>query len=72
MAMGVVPAHTCYFMCYENLKIYFGFKNDEFDFKTTVMIGASTTFAHDAFISPSDGKSLMDDKFSDKAETLAL
>ncbi len=56
MAMGVVPAHTCYFLCYEKLKVFFGFKNDEFDFQSTLMIGALTTFAHDAFIAPSDGK----------------
>ena len=56
MALGVAPAHACYFMCYENLKIYFGYKNDEFEFKTTMVIGACTTFAHDAFVAPSDGK----------------
>jgi len=56
MALGVAPAHACYFTCYENLKIYFGYKNDEFDYKTTIVIGACTTFAHDAFVAPSDGK----------------
>lgn len=56
MAIGVIPAHTCYFICYENLKLFFGYKNDEFEFYTTALIGASTTFAHDLFIAPSDGK----------------
>ena len=56
MASGCVPAHTSYFYCYERLKTYWGFSNDEFDYKTTLCIGATTTFAHDFFIAPSDGK----------------
>lgn len=57
MALGCIPSHTSYFLAYENLKLYFGFNNEEFDFKTTLLIGATTTFAHDFCITPSDGKS---------------
>jgi hypothetical protein len=72
MAIGVVPAHTCYFLCYENLKLYFNFNNEEFNYKETLIIGATTTFAHDAFIAPSDGKTLLLTCCSDKAKALAL
>jgi len=54
MAMGCVPAHACYFTAYEHLKVYFNFKNQHFDFLSTLMIGASTTFIHDFFITPAD------------------
>lgn len=54
MASGCVPAHTSYFLAYEKLKIYWGYQNDEFNFGTTLCIGASTTFVHDFFIAPSD------------------
>ena len=56
MAIGCIPSHTSYFLAYENLKLLFGYNNEEFDFKTTLLIGATTTFAHDFFITPSDGK----------------
>ena len=57
MALGCIPSHTSYFLAYENLKLYFGFNNEEFNVKTTLLIGATTTFAHDFFITPSDGNS---------------
>jgi hypothetical protein len=54
MALGCIPSHTSYFMAYEKLKIFFEFNNEEFDLKSTLCIGATTTFAHDFFITPSD------------------
>lgn len=54
MALGCIPSHSCYFLAYENLKVYFGFNNEEFDLKTTLCIGATTTFVHDFWITPSD------------------
>ena len=56
MALGCIPSHTSYFLAYENLKLFFGYENEDFDLKTTLLIGATTTFAHDFFITPSDGK----------------
>ena len=56
MASGCVPAHASYFLAYENLKIYFGVDNTAFTIKQTAFIGSFTTFAHDFFIAPSDGK----------------
>ena len=56
MALGCIPSHASYFLTYEKLKIYFGVNNEEFDYKSTLCIGASTTFVHDFFITPSDGK----------------
>jgi hypothetical protein len=41
---------------YETLKRFFSVKNEEYEFLSTAMIGASTTLAHDFFIAPSDGK----------------
>ena len=57
MASGCIPAHTSYFFAYEKLKLYWAFDNEDFDFKKTLCIGATTTFVHDFFIAPSDGKS---------------
>lgn len=54
IATGCVPAHGAYFLCYEKLKLFWGFDNEQFDFKKTMCIGATTTFAHDFFIAPSD------------------
>jgi hypothetical protein len=54
MASGCVPAHACYFTAYEHLKLYFKFNNQHFDLASTAMIGASTTFIHDFFITPAD------------------
>jgi len=57
MASGCIPAHTSYFFAYEKLKLFWAFDNEEFELKKTLCIGATTTFAHDFFIAPSDGKS---------------
>ena len=54
MASGCIPAHACYFTAYEHLKVYFNFNNQHFDFLSTALIGASTTFIHDFFITPAD------------------
>ena len=54
MAYGCVPAHAAQFLVYEVLKEKLCFKNEEINFFKTMMIGASTTFAHDLFIAPSD------------------
>ena len=56
MASGCVPAHASYFLAYEHLKLYFDFKNEGLDFLTPICIGCTTTFAHDFFITPADGK----------------
>lgn len=56
MALGCIPSHTSYFLAYERLKGFFGYNNEEFDLKATLCIGASTTFVHDFFITPADGK----------------
>ena len=56
IASGCVPAHASYFTAYELLKIYFNFKNEEYAFFHTAIIGALTTFAHDFFITPCDSK----------------
>ena len=56
MASGCVPAHASYFLTYEHLKLMFNFKNETLNFGSTIMIGAMTTFAHDFFITPADGK----------------
>ena len=56
MASGCVPAHASYFLFYEHLKIYFDYKNESFSFLTPIFIGCTTTFAHDFFITPADGK----------------
>jgi hypothetical protein len=65
MALGCIPSHTSYFLAYENLKVLFKFNNDEFDLKSTLCIGATTTFVHDFFITPSDGKSFPNNQNSD-------
>ena len=57
MASGCVPAHASYFLAYENLKLYLGVDNAQLNFSSTLLIGSCTTFAHDFFITPSDGKS---------------
>ena len=57
MAMGCIPAHMSYFVAYEKLKIFFGVDNDEFELKATCCVATTTTFAHDFFITPADGKS---------------
>lgn len=56
IASGCVPAHASYFLSYEYLKEYFNVDNEEIDFTSTLFIGSTTTFAHDFFITPTDGK----------------
>lgn len=58
MALGCIPSHASYFLAYEQLKVFFEIKNDEFNLTQTLCMGATTTFAHDFFITPSDGKLL--------------
>ena len=57
MASGCVPAHASYFLAYEHLKMYLNFDNEHLNFSKTLLIGSTTTFAHDFFITPADGKS---------------
>jgi hypothetical protein len=59
MALGCIPSHSSYFISYEYLKIFFHFNNEEFNILSTFGIGAATTFVHDFFITPSDGKILL-------------
>lgn len=63
MASGCIPSHASYFLAYEHLKIYFDFKNETFAFLTPICIGCTTTFAHDFFITPADGKFLFTTDF---------
>ena len=56
MAIGCIPSHAGYFLAYENLKTYFDVDNGEFNFTSNMCIGATTTFVHDFFITPTDGK----------------
>jgi len=73
MASGCVPAHASYFLFYEHLKIYFGLDHSEFNLVKTACIGSSTTFVHDFFITPADGKSLSFSYFfSCEVKTLAM
>ena len=69
MASGCVPAHASYFLTYEHLKMYLDFDNDELNFSKTLMIGCTTTFAHDFFITPADGKC---SSFSEQSQLLAV
>ena len=59
MASGVIPAHASYFLAYEHLKKYFNVDNEELNFTSTLAIGSCTTFFHDFFITPADGKYLL-------------
>ena len=54
IASGCIPAHAAYFTSYELLKQKFHYKNEKYDFITTGIIGALTTFTHDFFITPAD------------------
>lgn len=73
MAFGCIPSHASYFLAYEQLKSYFQVQNDEFNLFSNLCIGATTTFAHDFFITPSDGKLMFLIKlFSCETETLTL
>ncbi len=72
MALGCIPSHASYFFAYENLKVFFAYNNDQFDLVSTLSIGCSTTFVHDFFITPSDGKQLENKSFSPKIALAAL
>ena len=74
MASGCVPSHASYFLVYEHLKVWLNFSNDQYNFAAPLMIGATTTFAHDFFMTPADGKLFSDLRiyFSDKAATLIV
>ena len=56
MASGCVPAHASYFLSYEHLKLWLNLDNEEFNLSKNLLIGCTTTFAHDFFITPADGK----------------
>ena len=56
MASGCVPAHASYFLTYEHLKLWLNLDNEEFNLSKNLLIGCTTTFAHDFFITPADGK----------------
>lgn len=72
MASGCIPAHASYFLAYEHLKQYFEITNDEFDLKGSLTVGFCTTFAHDFFITPADGKFKSTTLSLFKAKTLNL
>lgn len=74
IASGCVPAHASYFTVYELMKRYFEHKNEHYEFVQTAIIGATTTFAHDFFISPSDSKISFDSiaSYSDQAKVIAM
>ena len=57
IASGCIPAHASYFTVYEYMKRYFDLKNEKYEILSTAITGAVTTFAHDFFITPSDGNS---------------
>ena len=54
VASGCVPAHGAQFVIYEYLQEKLNFHNEQYNMLSTMLIGASTTFAHDFFITPSD------------------
>ena len=54
VASGCVPAHGAQFTVYEILKDKLNFHNEQYNVFSTMLIGATTTFAHDFFITPSD------------------
>ena len=73
MALGCIPSHMSYFSAYESLKIYFDVDNDDFNIKDTLCIGFATTFFHDFFITPADGKCLSRfNLFSCQVETVVV
>ena len=59
MASGCVPSHASYFLFYESLKTWFRLENEEFEIAKSMVIGSMTTFMHDFFITPADGKFLI-------------
>jgi len=58
MASGCIPSHASYFLCYEQLKEWFHMENEEYEVTKSMLIGSCTTFLHDFFITPADGKFL--------------
>lgn len=56
MASGCVPSHASYFLLYEKMKEFMRLENEEFEVFKTLAIGSCTTFMHDFFITPADGK----------------
>ena len=56
MASGCVPSHASYFLAYEHLKVWLDFQNESYSFVKPLCIGCTTTFVHDFFITPADGK----------------
>jgi hypothetical protein len=64
MALGCIPSHASYFLAYEHLKTIFDVQNGEFNLISNLCIGATTTFAHDFFITPSDGKFIFQSNFT--------
>lgn len=56
MASGCVPSHASYFLLYEILKDFWHLENEEFEVAKSLAIGSCTTFMHDFFITPADGK----------------
>lgn len=56
MASGCIPSHAGYFLLYEKLKRLLHVDNEEYEVQKLLMIGSCTTFFHDFFITPADGK----------------
>lgn len=56
MASGCVPSHASYFLLYEWMKDYLRLENEEIEVMKTMAVGSCTTFVHDIFITPADGK----------------
>ena len=54
VASGCIPAHAGQFLVYEVMKEKLHMKNEQYDLIHNLAIGATTTFAHDFFITPSD------------------
>lgn len=74
MASGCIPSHASYFLLYEKLKEWFRLENEEFEVAKSMAIGSMTTFMHDFFITPADGKSTQHQKtfFSREAEAATV
>jgi hypothetical protein len=72
MASGCIPSHASYFLCYETLKDWWHLENEEFEVTKSMMIGSCTTFLHDFFITPADGKCFIIHLGSGEATTTAV
>ena len=74
MASGCIPSHASYFLLYEKLKEWFRLENEEFEVTKSMAIGSMTTFMHDFFITPADGKFVLKQltSFSREAKTSTL